>query len=90
MPEKWNPSRFLEEGSKSIDLQRTMAFGGGKRACAGSLQAMLITCTAVGRFIQEFSWRLKEGQEGDADTVQLTSVKLQPLEAYLSPRSLVA
>ncbi|CAA6666156.1 unnamed protein product [Spirodela intermedia] len=89
MPEKWNPSRFLDEGSKSIDLRRTMSFGGGKRACAGSLQAMLITCAAVGRFIQEFQWRLKEGQEGDTDTVQLTGVKLQPLQAYITPRCLV-
>ncbi|KAJ1429215.1 Cytochrome P450 [Sesbania bispinosa] len=47
-----------------------MAFGAGKRVCAGSLQAMLIASTAIGRMVQEFEWKLKEGEEvEDVDTV---------------------
>ncbi|KAL8244295.1 hypothetical protein R6Q59_010553 [Mikania micrantha] len=38
-PEEWNPERFMKE-NETIDFQRTVAFGGGKRVCAGSLQAI--------------------------------------------------
>uniref|UniRef100_A0A1D1Z3H9 Ent-kaurene oxidase, chloroplastic n=1 Tax=Anthurium amnicola TaxID=1678845 RepID=A0A1D1Z3H9_9ARAE len=90
MPEQWNPSRFLANKYEPMDLYKTMAFGGGKRTCAGSLQAMLISCTAIGRFIQEFQWRLKEGEEDKIDTVQLTTHKLHPMQAYITPRYLNA
>ncbi|XXG48382.1 hypothetical protein AAC387_Pa02g2851 [Persea americana] len=66
-PEKWKPERFLE-GKKDMDLFKTMAFGGGKRVCAGALQAMLISCTSIGRLVQEFQWRLDEGEEENVDT----------------------
>ncbi|TQD97757.1 hypothetical protein C1H46_016623 [Malus baccata] len=53
MPEEWKPERFLEkEKWDPMELQKTMAFGAGKRACAGSLQAMLIVCTTIGRLVQ--------------------------------------
>ncbi|XP_077225415.1 ent-kaurene oxidase-like [Tasmannia lanceolata] len=85
-PEEWKPERFLVKGNGSIDLFQTMAFGGGRRVCAGALQAMLNSCTAIGRFVQEFQWRLKEGEEEDVDTVQLTTHKLQPMQAIITPR----
>lgn len=85
--EKWRPERFLETKYENID--KTMAFGSGKRACAGSLQAMLISCAGIGRFIQEFHWKLKEGEKNDKDTVQLTTHKLHPMQAYLHPREVI-
>ncbi|XP_078432053.1 GA requiring 3 [Wolffia australiana] len=85
-PEKWDPSRFYKKDSDSMDLHKTMAFGAGKRVCSGSMQAMMITCSSIGRFIQEFQWSLKEGQGNDVDTVKLSSMKLQPLEAHIIPR----
>ena len=85
-PEEWKPERFLDEKYDQADLHKTMAFGGGKRVCAGALQASLIAFTAIGRFVQEFEWRLIEGEEEDVDTMALTSQKLHPLQAIIKPR----
>ncbi|KAK6934198.1 Cytochrome P450 [Dillenia turbinata] len=53
-PDQWLPERFPDEKYDPMDLHKIMAFGGGKRVCAGALQTSLIGCTAIGRFIQEF------------------------------------
>ncbi|XP_062076618.1 ent-kaurene oxidase-like [Humulus lupulus] len=86
-PEEWNPERFLDEKHDPMDLYKTMTFGAGKRVCAGSLQAMLIVCTTIGRLVQEFEWRLKDGEEEDVATVGLTTHKLHPMHAIINPRS---
>ncbi|URE13113.1 Ent-kaurene oxidase [Musa troglodytarum] len=85
-PEEWKPERFLGGKFEQTDMHKTMAFGAGKRACAGILQAMLISCVAIARFVQEFQWRLKEGEEANVATVQLTTLKLQPMQAHITPR----
>ncbi|XP_039121124.1 ent-kaurene oxidase 2 isoform X1 [Dioscorea cayenensis subsp. rotundata] len=85
-PNKWKPERFLSGNFEQMDMYKTMAFGAGKRVCAGSLQAMLIACRVIGRLVQEFHWRLKEGEEESMDTVQLTTHKLHPMQAYITPR----
>jgi ent-kaurene oxidase len=85
-PEEWRPERFMEGSFEDADMYKTMSFGAGRRACAGALQATTISCTAIARFVQEFRWRLKEGDEDKVDTVQLTSYKLHPLYVYLTPR----
>uniref|UniRef100_A0A5B6ZUZ9 ent-kaurene monooxygenase n=1 Tax=Davidia involucrata TaxID=16924 RepID=A0A5B6ZUZ9_DAVIN len=86
-PEEWKPERFLDEKYDSMDLHKTMSFGGGKRVCAGSLQAMLISCTTIGRLVQEFEWRLNHGEEENVDIVGLTTRKLHPMQAILKPRN---
>ncbi|KAL3840358.1 hypothetical protein ACJIZ3_024949 [Penstemon smallii] len=86
-PEEWMPERFLNEKNDSMDLHKTMAFGGGKRVCAGALQAMLISCMAIGRLVQEFEWRLKDGEEDNVDTLGLTTHKLHPMLAIIKPRN---
>ncbi|KAF7829724.1 ent-kaurene oxidase, chloroplastic [Senna tora] len=86
-PFQWMPERFLDEGYEMMDLQKTMAFGAGKRVCSGSLQAMLIACTAIGRLIQEFEWTLNEGEEENVDTVGLTTHKLYPLQVKIKQRN---
>lgn len=88
-PEEWNPGRFMGKDNETTDLHRTMAFGGGKRTCAGALQAMLISCSTIGRLVQEFHWRLKEGEEENEVTIQLTGYKLHPMQAILTPRNKV-
>ncbi|KAF2927267.1 hypothetical protein DAI22_06g191500 [Oryza sativa Japonica Group] len=85
-PEEWVPERFAGGRLEVADMYKTMAFGAGRRACAGSLQAMHIACAAVARFVQEFGWRLREGDEEKVDTVQLTAYKLHPLHVHLTPR----
>ncbi len=88
-PYQWMPERFLDEKYDPMDLDKTMAFEAGKRVCAGSLQAMLIACTALGRLVQEFEWKLKEGEEKeDVDTVGLTTHKFHPLQVILKPRNI--
>lgn len=85
-PEEWNPERFLSE-KEPIDLQRTMAFGGGKRVCAGAMQAMLIACASIGRMVREFEWRLKDDTGEDVNTLGLTTQKLNPMLAVIKPRN---
>ncbi|XP_031487164.1 ent-kaurene oxidase, chloroplastic [Nymphaea colorata] len=85
-PEEWKPERFLDEKYEATDLYKTMAFGAGRRMCAGSLQAMLIACKSIGRFVQEFQWKLCEGEEENVDTVVLTTHKLHPMKAIITPR----
>ncbi|CAN6441731.1 unnamed protein product [Victoria cruziana] len=87
-PDEWKPERFLAEKYETMDLHKTMAFGAGRRMCAGSLQAMLIACTSIGRFVQEFQWKLCEGEEENVDTVVLTTHKLHPMKAIITPRAL--
>ncbi|XP_040999077.1 ent-kaurene oxidase, chloroplastic [Juglans microcarpa x Juglans regia] len=86
-PEEWKPERFLDEKYDPTDMYKTMAFGGGKRVCAGSLQANLIACTSIGRLVQEFEWRLKDGEEDNVDTLGLTTHKLHPMQAMLKLRN---
>uniref|UniRef100_M8BN46 Ent-kaurene oxidase, chloroplastic n=1 Tax=Aegilops tauschii TaxID=37682 RepID=M8BN46_AEGTA len=86
-PEEWRPERFLNDGRFDVaDMYKTIAFGAGRRVCAGSAQATAISCAAMARFVQEFTWTLKEGDEDKVDTVQLMGYKLHPLYVYLSPR----
>lgn len=85
-PEEWNPERFLNEKFDLADRHITMAFGAGKRSCAGSLQAMLLVTCAIGRFVQEFEWRLIEGEEAESDIAVLTNRKLNPLRVMTIPR----
>ncbi|ERN15119.1 ent-kaurene oxidase 2 isoform X1 [Amborella trichopoda] len=86
-PEEWRPERFLNGKYEQMDLFKTMAFGGGKRVCAGALQAMTIVCTAIGRFVQEFEWRLNGEEEDTEELVLLTTHKLKPMQASITPRS---
>ncbi|KAF0904465.1 hypothetical protein E2562_034744 [Oryza meyeriana var. granulata] len=86
-PEEWSPERFLGEGFRGADRFKTLGFGGGRRVCAGSIQAVSITSVAVARFVQEFEWRLRDGDEGKEDTMQFTALKRHPLYAHLTPRS---
>ncbi|KAL6521940.1 hypothetical protein OROMI_031817 [Orobanche minor] len=85
-PTDWKPERFLDEKYETMDLHKTIAFGAGRRLCPGALQAMLISCVAIGRLIQVFEWGLQDGEEENVDTLGLTSLKLHPLQAILKPR----
>lgn len=85
-PEEWRPERFISGKDDTTELHKTMAFGGGKRVCAGALQAMTISCIAIGRLVQEFEWRLGEGEEANVDTLGLTTHKLHPLQTIIKPR----
>lgn len=85
-PEEWRPERFLDDDFNIKDMYKTMSFGAGSRTCPGSSQATSISCAAIARFVQEFTWRVREGDEDKADTVQFMGNKLQPLFVHLTPR----
>ncbi|XP_058222745.1 ent-kaurene oxidase, chloroplastic-like [Rhododendron vialii] len=85
--EKWNPDRFLDKKYDRNDMHKTMAFGGGKWACTGYQQAMLIAFTAIGRLVQEFEWRLEGGEEENVDIVGIINQKLHPMHAIIRPRN---
>ncbi|KAK6934197.1 Cytochrome P450 [Dillenia turbinata] len=85
-PEEWLPERFLNDKYDPVDLFKTMAFGGGKRICAGALQAITIACTSIGRFVQEFEWKLEDGDDENVGTLGLTCLKLHPLHVLIKPR----
>lgn len=88
-PEEWKPERFDEEVQRGevLDVKKTMAFGAGKRMCAGTVQATLIACTAIARFVQQFNWELAAGEDDSTDTLTLTTHKLHPFKAIVTPRS---
>ncbi|KAK7402373.1 hypothetical protein VNO78_14589 [Psophocarpus tetragonolobus] len=86
-PYEWKPERFLDEKYDTLDLYKTMAFGAGKRVCAGSLQASLIAGIAIGRLVQQFEWKLGQGEEENVDTVGLTTHRLHPLLVKIKPRN---
>ncbi|KAF2927259.1 hypothetical protein DAI22_06g191000 [Oryza sativa Japonica Group] len=85
-PGEWSPERFLGEGFKLADRYKTLAFGAGRRTCAGSQQAVSIACVAIARFVQELQWTLREGDGDKEDTMQYTALKLHPLHVHLKPR----
>ncbi|MCL7038105.1 hypothetical protein MKW94_013398 [Papaver nudicaule] len=80
-PEEWKPERFLDSKYDSMDLYKTMSFGGGKRVCPGALQGRSVTCTAIARCIQDFKWSLQPGTEEE----HIIS-KLNPFLAVITPR----
>ncbi|KAK7405478.1 hypothetical protein VNO78_06813 [Psophocarpus tetragonolobus] len=86
-PEEWKPERFEDGKHDPLDLYKTMAFGAGKRVCAGSLMAMLLVCTTIGRLVKQFEWELAEGEEEKVDTAGLTAHKFHPLLVNLKPRN---
>lgn len=87
-PEEWRPERFLGGKYDLLDLHKTMAFGAGKRACAGALQASLIASASIARLVQEFEWRLRgDAEEENVDTLGLTTRKLQPLHVVIKTRN---
>ncbi|GER29987.1 cytochrome P450 monooxygenase CYP701A16 [Striga asiatica] len=86
-PECWNPERFLDEKYEMMDLHKTMAFGAGKRLCPGALMAMLVCCLTIGRLIQDFEWKLKDGEEENVDMIGFMTQKLHPLHVVLKPRN---
>ena len=58
-PEEWEPARFLDGGGRfrSAETNKTIAFGAGRRICAGMMQASSIACTSIARFGQKIqSW----------------------------------
>uniref|UniRef100_A0ACD5V4Q9 Uncharacterized protein n=1 Tax=Avena sativa TaxID=4498 RepID=A0ACD5V4Q9_AVESA len=84
-PEQWRPERFLD-ASRFDDNYKPIAFGAGKRICGGMAQATTIASTSIGRFVQEFTWRLKKGDEDNEETAHFVGARLHPLEVHVSPR----
>ncbi|KAI8548753.1 hypothetical protein RHMOL_Rhmol07G0298200 [Rhododendron molle] len=89
-PDEWNPERFLNDREEYApnDLYKTMAFGAGKRLCAGALQGVVVGSTTIGRLVQEFEWRLEDREARDMEIVGIATQKLRPMHAVIRPRNL--
>lgn len=86
--EEWRPERQEEFGEEE-EMQRTMAFGAGKRLCAGWTQAVTVASLTIARIVQNFKWVMPAGHENDSETIVNTGThKLRPLMAILTPRNL--
>ena len=89
-PEEWNPERVL--GDEKLDLgfkdHRILPFGMGKRMCIGITQAMSIISTCIAIMVQHFKWALpiEDGTNSEVSTMLLTTHKLYPFEAIVTPR----
>ncbi|KAK1373282.1 hypothetical protein POM88_029475 [Heracleum sosnowskyi] len=66
-PEEWDPERFMEDKSDTMELHKSMASRAGKRLYVGAPEAMTISRMAIGRLVQEFEWSLTQGQADDVD-----------------------
>ncbi|TKY64660.1 Ent-kaurene oxidase [Spatholobus suberectus] len=85
---KWIPNKSLEMKLHFLRKAVMEALIDEQKKRIASGKAMLIACTAIGRLVQEFEWKLKEGAGGeDVDTVGLTTHKLHPLQVKLKPRN---
>ena len=83
-PQEWRPERFLD--GRFDSTYKPISFGAGKRICAGMAQATTISCTAIARFVQEFTWSLEHGDKDNMETAQFVGTRLHPLYVYVSPR----
>ncbi|KAG9152683.1 hypothetical protein Leryth_020887 [Lithospermum erythrorhizon] len=85
-PTSFKPERFVGENGEE---RKVMAFGMGRRACAGSALAHRMLGLALGSLIQCFEWKRLDAEEVDL-AEGLTGVnmnKAKPLEALCRPRN---
>ncbi|KAK9075978.1 hypothetical protein SSX86_004308 [Deinandra increscens subsp. villosa] len=65
-PLEFNPDRFLEDGSSTLDVKgqsfQLLPFGTGRRSCPGVNLAIREAHVLVAMLIQCFEWNVKDGQ----------------------------
>ncbi|XP_021282495.1 3,9-dihydroxypterocarpan 6A-monooxygenase-like [Herrania umbratica] len=92
-PDKFLPERFLYNSSGENNGEYLMEikdqgfwflpFGGGRRGCAGSLHAYLITHGTVGALVQCFDWKTKDGEKVDISVGSgFSGAMALPMECY--------
>lgn len=86
---EFEPERFLTAcGAGESASELLVAFGGGRRACAGASLALRVVHLALASFLHGFEVERLSG-DGDVDMTEsagLTNLKATPLEVLLTPR----
>lgn len=85
-PEKFEPERFLNSSTSSIDYKghdfQLIPFGAGRRGCPGILFAMAINEIALANVVHKFDWALLTEEGLDmTETSGLTAHRKFPLIA---------
>ncbi|XP_022766016.1 3,9-dihydroxypterocarpan 6A-monooxygenase-like [Durio zibethinus] len=91
-PDKYFPERFLDKSGENNGkylMQNKdpdfwfLPFGGGRRACAGSLHAYLVIHGTVGALVQCFDWKIKDGEKVDITVGSgFSGAMALPMECY--------
>ncbi|CAI0422392.1 unnamed protein product [Linum tenue] len=85
-PTTFRPERF-DEISGAKEGGRFLAFGMGRRSCAGQGVALRVVGLTLGTLIQCFDWeRVGEGEVDMAEAKGITMPRETPLEAVCVPR----
>ncbi|XP_043701809.1 cytochrome P450 71A1-like [Telopea speciosissima] len=92
-PEKFNPKRFLNDATSSIDFRghdfQLIPFGAGRRGCPGTQFAITIVELALANLLHKFDWILPNGASGeDLDTTEAPGITCHlnsPLLAVATP-----
>ncbi|KAK8955434.1 Cytochrome P450 89A2 [Platanthera guangdongensis] len=83
-PLKFFPERFLAAGENA----KLMAFGGGRRMCAGSESAVFILSYFVAHLVREFEWRPAQGEQVDMSAkMEIFMPMKTPLRARIVRRT---
>jgi flavonoid 3',5'-hydroxylase len=90
-PLEFNPDRFMDPKGALIEPNgnhfELIAFGAGRRMCAGDRMGILMVEYALGTLIHCFDWELPAGVKLDLDEAfGLALPKAVPVSALLKPR----
>jgi cytochrome P450 len=89
-PDKFDPSRFIDEEGRFIRSDKMIAFSTGKRSCPGQPVADCITFLYLVAFVREFTIRIPDGvtYTTDSDMEFVGHAPKQfPIKAVFSERS---
>ncbi|KAK8936183.1 Cytochrome P450 89A9 [Platanthera zijinensis] len=81
-PLKFFPERFLAAGENA----KLMAFGGGRRMCAGLESAVFILSYFVAHLVREFEWRPAAAQGGEQVDMSAKMEIFMPMKTPLRAR----
>ncbi|WJZ99444.1 hypothetical protein VitviT2T_017890 [Vitis vinifera] len=93
-PSEFIPERFLvNSGENMVDHVteikgqdfRYVPFGSGRRGCPGAALAMMVMQMTIGRLVQCFDWRVKDGEKVDLNVGPGFSAEMKtPLVCFTS------
>ncbi|KAJ9686657.1 hypothetical protein PVL29_015501 [Vitis rotundifolia] len=93
-PNEFIPERFwVNSGEKTVDHVmemkgqdfRYVPFGSGRRGCPGAALASMVMQMTIGRLVQCFDWRVKDGEKADMNVGPGFSAEMKtPLVCYTS------
>ncbi|KFK32672.1 hypothetical protein AALP_AA6G273800 [Arabis alpina] len=91
-PDEFQPERFLGQDEETREKAlKFLAFGAGRRACAGSNLGYILAQTIVGVMVQCFDWEIEGGENvktEEASGLRFFMAMAHPLKCTLLPRDI--